>query len=174
MASVSNKKKIFNDPIYGFVSIPDELHFDIIEHPYFQRLRRIKQVSMTNLVYPGANHTRFAHSLGAMHLMRRAIQLLRGKGYEITDEELEAASIAILLHDSGHGPFSHTLENSIVHGISHEELSLKVMQQFNTIHENRLDMAIEIFTEKYYKGFLTKLISSQLDVDRIDYLKRDS
>ena len=184
MASASNKKKIFNDPIYGFVSIPDELHFDIIEHPYFQRLRRIKQVSMTNLVYPGANHTRFAHSLGAMHLMRRAIQLLRGKGYEITDEELEAASIAILLHDSGHGPFSHTLENSIVHshtlensivhGISHEEFSLKVMQKFNAIHENRLDMAIEIFTGKYYKGFLTKLISSQLDVDRIDYLKRDS
>ena len=155
MATSPNKKKIFNDPIYGFVSIPDELHFDIIEHPYFQRLRRIKQVSMTNLVYPGANHTRFAHSLGAMHLMRRAIQLLRGKGYEITDEELEAASVAILLHDSGHGPFSHTLENSIVHGISHEELSLKVMQKFN-------------------KGFLTKLISSQLDVDRIDYLKRDS
>ena len=174
MANASNKKKIFNDPIYGFVSIPDELHFDIIEHPYFQRLRRIKQVSMTNLVYPGANHTRFAHSLGAMHLMRRAIQLLRGKGYEITDEELEAASVAILLHDSGHGPFSHTLENSIVHGISHEELSLKVMQKFNAIHENRLDMAIEIFTGKYYKGFLTKLISSQLDVDRIDYLKRDS
>ena len=171
MATSPNKKKIFNDPIYGFVSIPDELHFDIIEHPYFQRLRRIKQVSMTNLVYPGANHTRFAHSLGAMHLMRRAIQLLRGKGYEITDEELEAASVAILLHDSGHG---HTLENSIVHGISHEELSLKVMQKFNAIHENRLDMAIEIFTGKYFKGFLTKLISSQLDVDRIDYLKRDS
>lgn len=174
MASASNKKKIFNDPIYGFVSIPDELHFDIIEHPYFQRLRRIKQVSMTNLVYPGANHTRFAHSLGAMHLMRRGIQLLRGKGYEITDEELEAASLAILLHDSGHGPFSHTLENSIVHGISHEELSLKVMQKFNEIHEGRLDMAIEIFTGKYPKGFLRKLISSQLDVDRIDYLKRDS
>ena len=118
MATFPNKKKIFNDPIYGFVSIPDELHFDIIEHPYFQRLRRIKQVSMTNLVYPGANHTRFAHSLGTMHLMRRAIQLLRGKGYDITDEELEAASLAILLHDSGHGPFSHTLENSIVQGVS--------------------------------------------------------
>ena len=174
MASASNKKKIFNDPIYGFVSIPDELHFDIIEHPYFQRLRRIKQVSMTNLVYPGANHTRFAHSLGAMHLMRRAVQLLRGKGYEITDEELEAASLAILLHDSGHGPFSHTLENSIVQDVSHEELSLMVMQKFNEIHDGRLDKAIEIFTEKYPKGFLSKLISSQLDVDRIDYLKRDS
>ena len=174
MASASNKKKIFNDPIYGFVSIPDELHFDIIEHPYFQRLRRIKQVSMTNLVYPGANHTRFAHSLGTMHLMRRAIQLLRGKGYDISEKELEAASLAILLHDSGHGPFSHTLENSIVQGVTHEELSLKVMQKFNEIHNGRLDMAIEMFKGEYKKGFLTKLISSQLDVDRIDYLKRDS
>ena len=172
--ALSNKKKIFNDPIYGFVSIPDELHFDIIEHPYFQRLRRIKQVSMTNLVYPGANHTRFAHSLGTMHLMRRAIHLLRGKGYEITDEELEAASLAILLHDSGHGPFSHTLENSIVQGITHEELSLKVMQKYNEIHNGRLDLAIEMFKGEYEKGFLSKLISSQLDVDRIDYLKRDS
>ena len=174
MATSSNKKKIFNDPIYGFVNIPDELHFDIIEHPYFQRLRRIKQVSMTNLVYPGANHTRFAHSLGAMHLMRRAIQLLRGKGYDITDEELEAASLAILLHDSGHGPFSHTLENSIVQGISHEDLSLMVMQKFNEIHNGGLDKAIQMFKGEYEKGFLTKLISSQLDVDRIDYLKRDS
>ena len=174
MATSSNKKKIFNDPIYGFVSIPDELHFDIIEHPYFQRLRRIKQVSMTNLVYPGANHTRFAHSLGTMHLMRRAIQLLRGKGYDITDEELEAASVAILLHDSGHGPFSHTLENSIVQGISHEDLSLMVMQKFNELHHGRLDKALQMFKGEYEKGFLTKLISSQLDVDRIDYLKRDS
>ena len=170
----TNKKKIVNDPIYGFVSIPDELHFDIIEHPYFQRLRRIKQVSLTNLVYPGANHTRFAHSLGAMHLMRRAVQLLRGKGYEITDEELEAASLAILLHDSGHGPFSHTLENSIVSGITHEDLSLLLMKKFNELHDGRLDMAIRIFTGQYEKGFLSKLISSQLDVDRIDYLKRDS
>ena len=148
MASASNKKKIFNDPIYGFVSIPDELHFDIIEHPYFQRLRRIKQVSMTNLVYPGANHTRFAHSLGTMHLMRRAIQLLRGKGYDISEKDVQ--------------------------GVTHEELSLKVMQKFNKIHNGRLDMAIEMFKGEYKKGFLTKLISSQLDVDRIDYLKRDS
>ncbi len=169
-----NKKKIINDPIYGFVGIPDELHFDIIEHPLFQRLRRIKQVSMTNMVYPGANHTRFAHSLGAMHLMRRAVHLLRGKGYEITEEELEAASLAILLHDSGHGPFSHTLENSIVKGISHEDLSLMIMRKFNEIHSGRLDLAIRIFTGAYGKGFLSKLISSQLDVDRIDYLKRDS
>ena len=170
----TNKKKIVNDPIYGFVRIPDELHYDIIEHPYFQRLRRIKQVSLTNLVYPGANHTRFAHSLGAMHLMRRAVQLLNDKGYTITDEELEAASLAILLHDSGHGPFSHTLENSIVQGITHEELSLKMMEKFNELHGGRLDMAIRIFTGQYEKGFLSKLISSQLDVDRIDYLKRDS
>ena len=170
----TNKKKIVNDPIYGFVSIPDELHFDIIEHPLFQRLRRIKQVSMTNMVYPGANHTRFAHSLGAMHLMRRAIHLLRGKGYTITEEELESASLAILLHDSGHGPFSHTLENSIVSGISHEELSLMIMRKFNEIHGGQLDLAINIFTGMYEKGFLSKLISSQLDVDRIDYLKRDS
>lgn len=172
--SISNKKKIFNDPIYGFVGIPDELHFDIIEHPYFQRLRRIKQVSMTNMVYPSANHTRFAHSLGAMHLMDHAIQILRSKGYEITDEEMEAASIAILLHDCGHGPFSHTLENSIVRGITHEEISLEIMKKFNTLFDGQLDMAIDIFTGQYKKGFLSKLISSQLDVDRIDYLKRDS
>lgn len=170
----TNKKKIVNDPIYGFVSIPDELHFDIIEHPLFQRLRRIKQVSLTNLVYPGANHTRFAHSLGAMHLMRHAVKLLRSKGYVITDEELEAASLAILLHDSGHGPFSHTLENSIVEGVTHEDLSLMMMERFNRIHNGKLDLAIKVFTGQYEKGFLSKLISSQLDVDRIDYLKRDS
>lgn len=170
----TNKKKIVNDPIYGFVNIPDELHYDIIEHPYFQRLRRIKQVSMTNMVYPSANHTRFAHSLGAMHLMRRAIHLLRGKGYDISDQELEAVSLAILLHDSGHGPFSHTLENSIVKGISHEDLSLMIMRRFNELHDGKLDLAIKIFAGDYEKGFLTKLISSQLDVDRIDYLKRDS
>ena len=170
----TNKKKIVNDPIYGFVGIPDELHFDIIEHPYFQRLRRIKQVSLTNLVYPSANHTRFAHSLGAMHLMHRAIQLLRSKGYAISDEEMEAASLAILLHDSGHGPFSHTLENSIVEGVTHEDLSLMIMRKFNEFHDGALNLAIKIFTGNYEKGFLSKLISSQLDVDRIDYLKRDS
>ncbi|MCR5645490.1 MAG: HD domain-containing protein [Bacteroidales bacterium] len=170
----TNKKKIINDPIYGFVRIPDELHYDIIEHPYFQRLRRIKQVSLTNLVYPGANHTRFAHSLGAMHLMRRAVQLLSDKGHQISKEEMDAASLAILLHDSGHGPFSHTLENSIVQGITHEELSLRMMEKFNELHHGQLDLAISIFTDQYEKGFLSKLISSQLDVDRIDYLKRDS
>ena len=174
MAGQNNKQKIFNDPIYGFVSIPNELHFDIIEHPYFQRLRRIKQVSMTTMVYPGANHTRFAHSLVAMHLMRRAIQLLRAKGYSITDDELEAASLAILLHDSGHGPFSHTLESSIIQGLTHEELSLMIMNKFNDLHHGALNKAIKIFTNCYPKEFLSKLISSQLDVDRIDYLKRDS
>ena len=172
--SDSNKKKIVNDPIYGFVTIPDELHFDIIEHPYFQRLRRIKQVSMTNMVYPSANHTRFAHSLGANHLMHRAIQLLRSKGTEITEEEEQAASLAILLHDVGHGPFSHTLENSIVQGITHEEISLEIMKKFNSLNNGRLNMAIDIFTDRYPKRFLNKLISSQLDVDRLDYLKRDS
>ena len=170
----TNKKKIFNDPIYGFVSIPDEIHFDIIEHPMFQRLRRIKQLSLTTMVYPSANHTRFAHSLGAMHLMRRAIHLLQSKGYDITKEELEAASLAILLHDSGHGPFSHTLESSIVEGVTHEELSLMMMRKFNEILDGRLDLAIRIFNDTYYKGYLNKLISSQLDVDRIDYLNRDS
>lgn len=169
-----NKKKIFNDPIYGFISIPDELHFDIIEHPFFQRLRRIRQLSLTNLVFPGANHTRFSHSLGAMFLMRRAIQTLRQKGHIITDEELEAASLAILLHDSGHGPFSHTLENSIVHGASHEDISLAIMQRFNDEFKGRLDMSIQIFKGEYHKSFLCKLLSSQLDVDRMDYLKRDS
>lgn len=172
--SDSNKKKIVNDPIYGFVSIPDELHFDIIEHPYFQRLRRIKQVSMTNMVYPSANHTRFAHSLGAMHLMHRAIQLLRSKGTEITEEEEQAASLTILLHDVGHGPFSHTLENSIMRGISHEEISLEIMKKFNALNDGKLEMALDIFTDRYPKRFLNKLISSQLDVDRLDYLKRDS
>ena len=172
--SDSNKKKIVNDPIYGFVTIPDELHFDIIEHPYFQRLRRIKQVSMTNMVYPSANHTRFAHSLGATHLMHRAIQLLRSKGTEITEEEEQAASLAILLHDVGHGPFSHTLENSIVQGITHEEISLEIMKKFNSLNNGKLNMAIDIFTDRYPKRFLNKLISSQLDVDRLDYLKRDS
>ncbi len=174
MTVVLNKKKIFNDPIYGFVTIPDEMHFEIIEHPYFQRLRRIKQVSLTTMVYPSANHTRFAHSLGTMHLMRHAIHLLRGKGYDISDEELRSASIAILLHDSGHGPFSHALENRIMRCTSHEELSLLVMQHLNQELNGCFDEAIAIFNGTHPKKFLTKLISSQLDVDRIDYLKRDS
>ncbi len=169
-----NKKKIFNDPVYGFVSIPDDLHFDIIEHPYFQRLRRIKQLGLTHLVYPGALHTRFQHSLGAMHLMQYAIGVLKSKGNTITTEEAQASSLAILLHDLGHAPYSHTLEKAIAHHISHEELSLLFIRRLNKIFKGQLDMAIEIFNGSYAKNFLHQLVSSQLDMDRIDYLKRDS
>ena len=171
---VTGKKKIFNDPVYGFVQIPDKLHFDIIEHPYFQRLRRIKQLGLTHLVYPGALHTRFQHSVGAMHLMQQAIAMLRSKGYRISDEELQAASLAVLLHDIGHGPYSHTLENTIVSGVSHELLSLKMMQLLNQQFDNQLEMAMEIFKGSYSRNFLCQLVSSQLDMDRMDYLKRDS
>ncbi|MDD4373045.1 MAG: HD domain-containing protein [Bacteroidales bacterium] len=170
----ANKKKIFNDPVYGFVSIPDELHFDLIEHPYFQRLRRIKQLGLTHLVYPGALHTRFHHSLGAMHLMQQAIQLLRNKGYAISDNEKQAASIAILLHDIGHGPYSHTLEKTIIEGVNHENLSRIFIQQLNKQLSGALDEAQAIFEGKHPRMFLSKLVSSQLDMDRMDYLKRDS
>jgi uncharacterized protein len=173
-SSRPNKKKIFNDPVYGFVSIPDELHFDIIEHPYFQRLRRIKQLGLTHLVYPGALHTRFQHSLGAMHLMQYAIGVLRSKGHAITAEEAQAASLAILLHDLGHAPYSHTLEKAIAHHISHEELSILFMRRLNKIFHGQLDMAMAVFDGSYPKKFLHQLVSSQLDMDRIDYLKRDS
>jgi len=169
-----NKKKIFNDPVYGFISIPDELHFDLIEHPYFQRLRRIKQLGLTHLVYPGALHTRFHHSLGTMHLMQQAIQLLRNKGYAISDQEKQAASLAILLHDIGHGPYSHTLENTIIQGISHEQMSRVLIQNLNTETSGLLDEALAIFDGNHPKKFLSKLVSSQLDMDRMDYLKRDS
>ncbi len=169
-----NKKKIFNDPVYGFVSIPDELHFDIIEHPYFQRLRRIKQLGLTHLVYPGALHTRFQHSLGAMHLMQYAIGVLKAKGQVISAEEAQAASLAILLHDLGHAPYSHTLEKAIAHHISHEELSILFMRRLNKYFNGRLEMANAIFNGSYPKKFLHQLVSSQLDMDRIDYLKRDS
>lgn len=169
-----NKKKIINDPIYGFVSIENELIFDLIEHPYFQRLRRIKQLGLTNLVYPGANHTRFHHALGAMHLMTKAIQVLRSKGAEISEEEELAAKIAILLHDIGHGPFSHVMEHSIVQDVSHEEISIAFMNAMNREYGGKLDMAIEIFSDRYHKKFLHQLVSSQLDVDRLDYLTRDS
>ncbi len=169
-----NKKKIFNDPIYGFISIPFELVFDLIEHPYFQRLRHIKQLGLTHLVYPGALHTRFHHAIGAMYLMSQAIEAIRSKGHEISDEEAEAVTIAILLHDIGHGPFSHSLEHSIVSGVHHEDLSTLFMQELNKIFNGRLAMAIEIFNNKYPKKFLHQLVSSQLDVDRLDYLKRDS
>ncbi len=166
--------KILNDPIYGFIRIPNSLIFDIIEHPSFQRLRRVSQMGFSNLVYPGANHTRFHHALGCLHLMQKAINVLRVKGIYISKEEENALCIAILLHDIGHGPFSHALEHSIVTGITHEEISLKYMKQLNKEFKGKLDLAIEIFTGKYHRLFLQQLISSQLDIDRLDYLKRDS
>jgi len=161
-----NKLKIVNDPVYGFIHIPNEFILDLIEHPYFQRLCRISQMGLSYLVYPGARHTRFHHALGCMYLMQQAIQTLRYKQVEITPEEEEGLYIAILLHDIGHGPFSHAMEHSIVEGISHEELN----RQF----EGKLSIAIEIFQKKYHKQFMNQLISSQLDMDRLDYLKRDS
>ena len=170
----ANKRKILNDPIYGFTNIPNELFFDLIEHPYFQRLRRITQLGLTYLVYPGAYHTRFHHALGAMHLMQIAVKTLQDKGHEITKDEEQAVLIAILLHDVGHGPFSHALEHSIVHGINHEHISLMIMNRLNDEFDGKLSLAIQIFQNKYPKAFLHQLISSQLDVDRLDYLKRDS
>jgi HD superfamily phosphohydrolase len=169
-----NKRKIINDPIYGFITLPDDISYDLINHPYFQRLRRIKQLGMTNLVYPGALHTRFHHAIGAMHLMTEAISVLRSKGIEITKEEATGATIAILLHDIGHGPFSHSLEHSIVSGINHESISSMLMQRLNKTFKGKLDLAIKIFNNQYRKKFLHKLVSSQLDMDRLDYLKRDS
>jgi HD superfamily phosphohydrolase len=169
-----NKKKIINDPVYGFISIPTELIFDLIEHPFFQRLRYIKQLGMTHLVYPGALHTRFHHALGAMHLMSLAIETLRNKGHLITSEEEEAVKIAILLHDIGHGPFSHALEQTIVEGISHEDISILLMNKLNKQFNGRLSMAIDIFNGTYNKVFLHELVSGQLDMDRMDYLNRDS
>jgi uncharacterized protein len=169
-----NKKKIFNDPIYGFISIPHELILDLIDHRYFQRLRRIKQLGLTDFVYPGALHTRFHHALGCTFLMQQAIASLRQKGHEITETENIGAIIAILLHDIGHGPFSHALEHTVVQGITHEEISLLFMQQLNQEFEGQLDTAIAIFNDSYPKKFLHQLVSSQLDIDRLDYLKRDS
>jgi hypothetical protein len=170
----TNKRKIINDPVYGFIPINNEIIFDIIEHPYFQRLRRIKQLGLTHLVYPGALHTRFHHSLGATFLMGKAISELRTKGHHIDSEEELGALAAILLHDIGHGPFSHALEYSIGEGIHHEEISKLFLSYFNQLHDNKLETAIDIFNDQYAKKFLHKLVSSQLDMDRIDYLKRDS
>ncbi len=169
-----NKKKIFNDPVYGFITISSDLIFEIIEHPYFQRLRRIKQVGLSDYVYPGAHHTRFHHALGAMHLMGVTLNNLRSKGHEISNEEFEAAQIAILLHDIGHGPFSHTLENSILNKVHHEDLSLLIMQKLNKYFDNQLGLSIKIFVGQYKRKFFHQLVSSQLDIDRIDYLNRDS
>lgn len=169
-----NKKKIINDPVYGFVSIPSELIFDLIQHPFFQRLRYIKQVSMTHLVYPGALHTRFQHAIGAMHLMSMALETLIYKGVEITDEEQEAALIAILLHDIGHGPFSHSLEHTLIEHVPHELLSSLLIDRLNREFNGQLDLAKEIFEGKYPRSFLHQLVASQLDTDRMDYLIRDS
>lgn len=169
-----NKLKIINDPIYGFITIPSALIFDLIEHPYFQRLRRITQMGLSHLVYPGANHTRFHHALGCLHLMKKAVDILKSKGIEITEEEEEAVLIAILLHDIGHGPFSHALEHSIVSDLSHEYLSLEFMNKLNSKFNGQLTLAIDVFRGNYNKKFLCQLISSQLDIDRLDYLKRDS
>ena len=170
----TNKLKILNDPIYGFIRIPNSLIFDIIEHASFQRLRRVSQMGLSNLVYPGANHTRFHHALGCLHLMQKAITVLTAKGIKISKDEENALYIAILLHDIGHGAFSHALEHSIVTGITHEEVSLKYMEELNKEFKGQLDLAIKIFKGKYHRLFLQQLISSQLDIDRLDYLKRDS
>ena len=169
-----NKFKILNDPIYGFISIPSILIFDIIEHPYFQRLRRISQMGLSNFVYPGAHHTRFEHALGAMHLMQKVVFVLRSKSIKISEEEEEALLIAILLHDIGHGPFSHTLEHSLVTNIKHEEISLLFMQKLDIEFNGKLKLAIEILKGKYHRSFFNQLVASQLDIDRLDYLKRDS
>lgn len=170
----TNKRKIINDPIYGFVTLRDDLIYELINHPYFQRLRRIKQLGLTNLVYPGALHTRFHHAIGAMYLMTEAIKELQFKQIEISEEEAQATTIAILLHDIGHGPFSHALEHAIVQGISHEDISELLMQQLNKQYQGKLSLAIKIFNNQYKKKFLHQLVSSQLDMDRLDYLRRDS
>ena len=169
-----NKKKIINDPVHGFIAVPNSLLYDLIQHPYFQRLSRIKQLGMSYMVYPGAQHTRFLHSLGAMHLMDEAIAQLRSKDIEITDEEANAVLVAILLHDVGHAPFSHVLENTLTKGISHEEISLLMMEKINEEYKGALDLAIKIFQNQYHKKFLHQMVSSQLDMDRMDYLTRDS
>ena len=170
----TNKLKILNDPIYGFITIPNALIYDLIEHPYFQRLRRVSQMGLSYLVYPGAHHTRFHHAIGGMHLMQKAVSILQFKGIAISEEEANAVYIAILLHDIGHGPFSHALEQSIVTGVHHEGISLKFMEALNDEFNGQLSLAIEIFKGKYHRKFLYQLISSQLDMDRLDYLKRDS
>ncbi|MEI6059711.1 MAG: HD domain-containing protein [Bacteroidota bacterium] len=168
------KRKIINDPLYGFITIADKLVFDVMEHPFFQRLRRIEQLGLASMVYPGALHTRFHHALGAMHLMSLAIETLRSKGFEISQEEARGAILAILLHDIGHGPFSHALEHHIIYKIPHEEVSLMFMKQLNKEFDHKLDTAIAIFQNTYPRKFLHQMVSGQLDMDRMDYLMRDS
>lgn len=170
----AEKRKIINDPLYGFITIADQLVFDVIEHPFFQRLRRIEQLGMASMVYPGALHTRFHHALGAMHLMGQAIETLRSKGFYISPDEAQGATLAILLHDIGHGPFSHALEYHIVQGISHEEITLLFLKHLNSEFDNKLEIAIAIFDNTYPRKFLHQLVSGQLDMDRLDYLMRDS
>jgi hypothetical protein len=170
----TNKRKIINDPVYGFINIPGDFIFDLIEHPWFQRLRNIKQLGLTGFVYPGATHSRFQHCLGALYLMDQALRTLKDKNVMISPEEEEATLIAILLHDSGHGPFSHALENSLISGISHEDISLLLMKKLNLEFQGRLSLAIEIFSGSYHRKFLHELIAGQLDMDRLDYLMRDS
>ena len=170
----TNKLKIFNDPIYGFITIPNSLIYDLIQHPYFQRLRRISQMGLSYLVYPGAHHTRFHHALGAMHMMQKAVEVLRFKEVDISKEEENALYIAILLHDIGHGPFSHAMEHSIVEEVNHESISLLFMNQLNEEFGGQLQLAIQVFKGEYHRKFMLQLISSQLDMDRMDYLKRDS
>lgn len=172
--SQTNKLKIFNDPIYGFITIPNTLIYDLIQHPYFQRLRRISQMGLSYLVYPGAHHTRFHHALGAMHMMQKAIEVLRFKEVIISKEEENALLIAILLHDIGHGPFSHAMEHSIVEEVNHESISLLFMNRLNQEFDGQLSLAIKVFKGEYHRKFMLQLISSQLDMDRMDYLKRDS
>ncbi len=169
-----NKRKILNDPVYGFITLPDELIFELINHKSFQRLTRIRQLGLTYLVYPGALHTRFNHAIGAMHLMGEAIDILRQKGFDVSPDEKKSALAAILLHDIGHGPFSHALEHSLVHGVSHEVISLKLMEWLNAQLDQQLADAMDIFKNRHKKKFLHQLVSSQLDVDRLDYLTRDS
>ncbi|MBP6374174.1 MAG: HD domain-containing protein, partial [Flavobacterium sp.] len=172
--STINKLKLFNDPIYGFISVPSPLLFDLIQHPYFQRLRRISQMGLSYLVYPGAHHTRFHHAIGCLHLMQKAVEVLRFKGVTISKDEENALYIAILLHDIGHGPFSHALEHSIVEEVNHEAISLLFMERLNGLFDGQLSLAIQIFKGNYPRKFMLQLISSQLDMDRMDYLNRDS
>ena len=170
---MSEKGKIINDPVHGFISVHGGLIQEIVDHPYFQRLRRIKQLGLTDMVYPGANHTRFHHALGAMFLMDLALETLKQKNIEISASEEESAKIAILLHDIGHGPFSHALEHSILQDVPHEKLSLAFIERLNFLFGGRLEMALKMFQGKYHRQFFNQLISSQLDIDRLDYLRRD-
>lgn len=171
---MTNKRKIINDPVHGFLNIPTELLYDLVQHPHFQRLRRIKQLGLAEFVYPGATHTRFHHALGAMHLMGLTLHTLRQKGIDISPEELEGAQIAILLHDIGHGPMSHALEYSLLQNVHHEELSMLIMEKLNQEFHGQLSLAIDIFKDLYPRRFFHQLVSSQLDMDRMDYLQRDS